>query len=44
MTFFAAKSAPFSIQFIADEYEGVVGNGENLASAGFRLRYFQTAC
>ena len=44
MILFAAKSAPFSIQFIADEYEGVIANNENLASAGFRLRYFQTAC
>ena len=41
---FSAKTAPFSIQFIADEYEGVIANNENLASAGFKLRYFQTAC
>ena len=39
-----SKQAPFSLTFIADEYEGVVANGENLKSAGFKLRYFQTSC
>ena len=42
--FFSAKMLPFLVTFVSDDYEGTGANLEAIASAGFKLRYFQTSC